>query len=75
MLVGLYIVGFPPGKPKDGKMRTRDIGSSSRGGRWDKVDGGNRGGKTATNGQNTSNIGSSAITSQQLMKLLPLPSK
>ena len=77
------IVGYPAKHPKAQRDKPRDFGSYSRGGRWNRGGRNSRGGRTAanvrSNAESSSNAGSGAtITAhqlEQLMRLLPTPSK
>lgn len=80
------VVGYPPGHPKhqkDGKFKQKEFESSSRGGRWNRGGrngrGGRIGGNSSYKGETAANMSSgSGITPkqpEQLMKLMPAPSK
>lgn len=78
------IVGYPPRHLKaqrDQKEKFRESGNNNRGGRWNRGGRNNRGGKSAANvrgsGENSRTYGNtfSAQQLEQLMKMLPTPSK
>lgn len=81
------VVGYPPGHPRnqrDGKEKMRDGQFVGRGGRWNRGGRSYRGGRSAGNAKSNvdtsvgSSSGSATLTAQQLeqlMKLLPTPSK
>lgn len=79
------IIGYPnkhPRAQKEGKEKTRDAWNNTRGGRWNRGGRYSRGGRSAahvkSNIEGSSSSSSTTITAQQLeqlMKLLPTPSK
>lgn len=79
------IIGYPSRNPKaqrDGKERMRDTWNNTRGGRWNRGGRFSRGGRSAAHvksnvegGSSTSGTTFTAQQLEQLMKLLPTPSK